>query len=304
MTVSVVMITYGHEQFIARAIDGVLMQETNHIVELIISNDHSPDKTDCIVRDYINNHPKGNIIRYFQHEKNIGLMPNFIFALNQSKGEYIALCEGDDYWTDPLKLQKQVDFLEANKDINVCFHETNYVNEENCYLKFRHYPFDAHFSQFVKYETILENWCVTTCSVLIRKIFEKLPNYFTEYMVGDQPICLWINLDKNFYFMADVMASYRVTNLGATKTLLKQILKSKTDFPFLDKINALSYSKYINVIRRRKAYTIMLDLQLMKRNLSENFSFRLKYFLINFKYFLINKIIIKKAIYSFFKYVF
>ena len=105
--VSVVMITYGHEKFIREAIEGVLMQECDFEVELILANDCSPDQTDSVIQDIIKNHPKGCWIKYIRQENNIGMMPNFIFALKQCKGKYIALCEGDDYWTDPLKLQKQ-----------------------------------------------------------------------------------------------------------------------------------------------------------------------------------------------------
>ena len=120
--VSICCITYNHENFIRDAIEGFLMQQTNFDYEIIIANDCSPDNTDSFVKKYINNHPKGKLIKYFRHDKNIGVMPNFIFALKQCTGKYIALCEGDDYWTDPYKLQKQVDFLEANLDYTICFH--------------------------------------------------------------------------------------------------------------------------------------------------------------------------------------
>ena len=110
------MVTYNHEKFISEAIEGVLIQQTNFSFELIIANDASTDGSDKIINEFIANHPKGNLIKYFKHEKNVGMMQNFTFALGHCKGKYIALCEGDDYWTDPLKLQKQVDFLEANED--------------------------------------------------------------------------------------------------------------------------------------------------------------------------------------------
>jgi glycosyltransferase involved in cell wall biosynthesis len=118
--VSVSMITYGHENYIAQAIEGVLMQECDFEIELILANDCSPDNTDAIVQGFLKNHPRGSCIKYIKHDKNIGMMSNGNFAAKQCKGKYIAICEGDDYWTDPLKLQKQVDFLEGNPDYSMC----------------------------------------------------------------------------------------------------------------------------------------------------------------------------------------
>lgn len=110
---SVCMITYNHENFIRDAIEGVLMQKTNFPIELIIGEDCSTDKTRKIVMEHAELYP--NIIRALLPEKNLGMSQNFLETLNACSGKYIALCEGDDYWTDPNKLQKQVDFLEENE---------------------------------------------------------------------------------------------------------------------------------------------------------------------------------------------
>ena len=100
--VSVCMITYGHEKFIEKAINGVLMQECNFEIELILANDCSPDSTNEKVKHCIDSHPRGHWIKNTMHPKNLGMMPNFIWALQECNGKYIALCEGDDYWTDPF----------------------------------------------------------------------------------------------------------------------------------------------------------------------------------------------------------
>src|SRR5690606_34101688 len=120
--ISVCMITYNHEAYIKQAIEGILMQQTNFDVELIIADDCSTDRTETIIRELIENHSENFKIKYYRHDINIGMMPNFIFSLKKCTGKYIALCEGDDYWTDPLKLQKQVDFLEGNPEYGICFH--------------------------------------------------------------------------------------------------------------------------------------------------------------------------------------
>ncbi len=119
--VSVCMITYGHEQYIEEAILSILDQETTFNYEFIISNDASPDATDFKIQHILSYHPKANKIRYIKQEHNIGMTANFIYVLGQAKGTYVAYCEGDDYWTDSLKLQKQVDFLEAHPEYSLSF---------------------------------------------------------------------------------------------------------------------------------------------------------------------------------------
>ena len=130
-TISVIMITYNHENFIKQAIEGVLLQNCNCIVELIIANDKSPDKTDEVIKSIINSHRNASWIKYTCHSRNKGMMANFIWSLNQAKGKYVAICEGDDYWTDPLKLQKQVDFLENNLKYSFCYHPWQNLFENN-----------------------------------------------------------------------------------------------------------------------------------------------------------------------------
>ena len=97
-TVSVCMITYGHEKYIREAIEGVLMQECDFEVELILANDCSPDQTDSVIQDIMTNHPRGFWIKYIKQEVNIGMMPNFIFALQQAKGKYVIFAGSDDFY--------------------------------------------------------------------------------------------------------------------------------------------------------------------------------------------------------------
>lgn len=123
--VSVIMITYGHEMYIKQAIEGVLMQKCDFKLELLVSNDNSPDNTDIVVKDIIRSHSRSNWIKYTCHEKNKGAQENFNWAASQANGKYIAICEGDDYWTDDLKLQTQIDFLETNREFSGSVHYTS-----------------------------------------------------------------------------------------------------------------------------------------------------------------------------------
>ena len=118
--VSVVTITYNHEPFIAKTIEGVLMQQVGFPIEYIIAEDCSTDGTRKICEEYAAKYP--DLIRLIVSDMNVGPGENERRAYAAARGKYIAYCEGDDYWTDPLKLQKQFDFMEAHPEYSVCFH--------------------------------------------------------------------------------------------------------------------------------------------------------------------------------------
>jgi glycosyltransferase involved in cell wall biosynthesis len=127
--VSVFMITYNHEKYIAQALNSVLMQKTSFDYEIVIGDDCSTDSTQKIIKDYVTKHP--NKIKPIFQTVNVGAMRNaYEFTLPECKGKYIATLEGDDYWTDPDKLQKQVDFLESNENYSVCFHHVIMVDAQ------------------------------------------------------------------------------------------------------------------------------------------------------------------------------
>ncbi len=201
------MITYGHEKFIEQAINGVLMQECDFEVELIIANDCSPDKTDELIKNILKNHPRASWIKYIKHNKNLGMMPNFIFAIQECLGKYVALCEGDDYWTDPLKLQKQVHFLEANPDYVLCFHQVNILktNGEIVDDFITNVPED--------YETIetlarYGNY-IHTPSVVFRNVIKEFPFEFSQSPIGDYFLYMMLAEHGKLKYLEDKMAVYR-----------------------------------------------------------------------------------------------
>lgn len=205
--VSVCMITYGHEKFIEEAINGVLMQECDFVVELIIANDCSPDKTDAVIQNILCNHPRASWIKYIKHDKNLGMMPNFIFAMEKSKGKYVALCEGDDYWIDPLKLQKQVDFLEANPDYVLCFHQVNILKTNGEIV-------DDFITKVPdNYETIetlaqLGNY-IHTPSVVFRNTIKELPFEFRQSPIGDYFLYMLLAQHGKLKYLEEKMVIYR-----------------------------------------------------------------------------------------------
>ena len=129
--VSISCITYNHSAYIRQCLDGMLMQQTTFGFEILIHDDCSTDGTDDIIREYVSRYPQ--IIKplfeeenQYQQGKPIGTI---VWNLPRAKGKYIAMCEGDDYWTDPLKLQKQVDFMEANPEYGLCYTDYDMCDE-------------------------------------------------------------------------------------------------------------------------------------------------------------------------------
>lgn len=182
--VSVCMITYNHEKFIAEAIEGVLMQEVDFEVELVIADDASTDRTGEIIQKYIDNHPKGNWIKYTRHQANKGMMPNFIWALEQCKGEFIAICEGDDYWVDNSKINIQTKFLQMNYNNSSCFHivkvEDQGVLMNDFITERKVKKLDSSYWDILLYGNFIH-----TSSFFFRSSALKIPEYFNKLRVGD-----------------------------------------------------------------------------------------------------------------------
>ena len=127
LLVSVVVLVYNHERFIAQALDSILSQKCNFDLEIIVGEDCSKDGSRDIVRQYAARYP--HIIRPILYEKNVGAQSNALHCLSSCSGKYIANCEGDDYWTDDTKLQMQIDFLESHPDYSLCFTDAEVLNE-------------------------------------------------------------------------------------------------------------------------------------------------------------------------------
>ena len=215
--VSVVMITYGHDQFISQAIQGVLMQKCDFDIELIIANDCSPDNTDEVVKQIFKSHPNSYLINYTKHSENKGMMANFIWALQEAEGKYIALCEGDDYWTDPFKLQKQVCFLEENSNYSAVFHnvEQRWQLKEQSNLYLRNKRFQT--GGLIKLDDLLGENIVPTCSLVFRKssFFEsknKIPWSQLDY--GDWPTVIILATNGLFYYLP-IISGVRRMNLNS-----------------------------------------------------------------------------------------
>jgi glycosyltransferase involved in cell wall biosynthesis len=209
MMVSVCMITYNHEAFITQAIEGVLMQRVDFKFELIIGEDCSTDSTRGISEDYANKFP--DIIKLLPSERNLGMMPNFIRALNACTGRYIALCEGDDYWTDPYKLQKQVDFLEANPAYGLVHTNYSMLLEENNMITGKRLDNKDNLYNNITFSRLLLGNLIGTLTVCFNKnIFRNFSLDYTRFEMGDYPIWLEFAYHSKIGFIDDNTGVYRV----------------------------------------------------------------------------------------------
>ncbi|QOW10882.1 glycosyltransferase [Kaistella flava (ex Peng et al. 2021)] len=163
--ISIIVLTYNHAVFIRENLEGILMQKVDAQVELIICDDHSTDNTAVVVNDVISLVPENFEVKFFQHDKNIGATPNFYFSMEQVTGDFVAFCEGDDYWTDPEKLQIQLNFLRSNPDYSLCFHTAINISDdpeinETLFSKVEEREYSAI--------EIYKHWVIHTATVMMR----------------------------------------------------------------------------------------------------------------------------------------
>jgi len=217
--VSVVVGVYNHERFIKLCLDGILMQKTDFKYEIILGEDASTDGTREICKEYAKRFPD-KIKLFLRSRKDVIYINgnatgryNFIENLKACQGKYIALCDGDDYWTDPLKLQKQVDFLEANNDFNICFHRANTL--QNGEFKLHDIPKSFDNEPF-HYVALLRHYnFISTASVVFRKPDNfKLPDWFHLISFGDLGLYKLVSEEKKIKCLEDVMSVYRIHNEG------------------------------------------------------------------------------------------
>lgn len=209
MKVSACIITYNQEDYIAQCLDGALFQIVDFEYEIVIGDDKSTDGTLDICKKYAEKYPTK--IRLIAREQNLGMMGNWIKTLTACHGKYIAICEGDDYWTDPLKLQKQVDFLESNEDyVLICSNAENAYQDIEC--------------KDVNVFDILQHNPIRTLTTMFRS--SALKDFITkDRMMGD--LQLWLHIVKfgKMRFLTESTAYYRVleNSASARNDLNKQI---------------------------------------------------------------------------------
>jgi glycosyltransferase involved in cell wall biosynthesis len=217
------MIAYNHERFIVQAIDRVIMQKAEFPFELVIGDDCSTDNTRLIVESYVRKYP--DIIRLLPAGKNLGGVLNCSRTLMACRGKYIAMCEGDDYWTSSDKLAKQVECLDNNPDISICFHNVLVQYEGGDFPPYPYYLnnltemligiHDDKPPEISDVSRLLRGNFIQTPSIMMRNIFTNgFPEWFAGLGLADWPLNVLSARNGRIRYMDEIMAVYRVHSGG------------------------------------------------------------------------------------------
>lgn len=193
MTVSVVCCTYNHETFIREALEGIVNQEVDFPIEVIVADDASTDRTPEIISEYAEKYP--TLFKCILRQENVGIGENYYDALCHVRGKYLAICDGDDCWVDSKKLKKQVAFLEKHPKCSIC--GTSFTRRINSEEGQRDEPFDVkHYATNIcgakteyTFNDLVQCRFLASCTVMIRwQMLDRVPEFLRYYRIIDFPI--------------------------------------------------------------------------------------------------------------------
>ncbi len=233
--VSICSITYNHEKFIAETLDGFLMQKTCFPFEVLLNEDCSTDNTANIIREYEKKYP--NIIKPIYQKENQyskGLPMNESFNFPRAEGKYIALCEGDDYWADSLKLQKQIDFMQEYNNCSMCFHRAE-IKQYNSSLKIEQ-SYTKDFPGIVFFDSSKPFFeggsAAPTASMVFRTeiVKKSFPNFYNISPVGDMPLKLLCSLHGKIGYINRIMSVRRLGTPGSWNVRTRLVNKNQNQY--------------------------------------------------------------------------
>ena len=265
--VSIICNTYNHEKYIKDALEGFIMQKTSFPFEVLIHDDASTDNTANIIREYEKKYP--DIIKPIyetenQYSKGMGLVGKIQIA--RAQGKYIAICEGDDYWIDPYKLQKQYDAMEKYIDIDICAHKSNYINAKTNEILGEITPLHINGEvikdrEIIPIEDVIygNGWYVyvATNSLFYRSAINKNMPEFRKMLSLDYTLQLHGSLKNGMLYLDDTMSTYRYM-VNNSWTMTKQFASINSYVTFqskriksLESLNSHTKYKYNEIITRK-----------------------------------------------------
>lgn len=277
--VSICCISYNHAPYIRRCLEGFLMQKTNFTIEVLIHDDASTDGTEETIREYAEKYPliiKPIYQKENQYSKGKRVLDEFIYP--QVKGKYIALCEGDDYWIDPLKLQKQIDILEREPKYSLCFHNAVVLNERGLRI-----PRISEFNklketQSISFDDLVDDWIIPTASLVFRtQDIKNRPDWHDAIYSGDFSLSLELFLKGEICYLNDFSSVYRLHNSGVSNqvsvakwyeqmTLLLNRFDNDTSFRYHTSIvRKIKGMRAVKRYTRLKSVGLLLPVLLMPR---------------------------------------
>jgi glycosyltransferase involved in cell wall biosynthesis len=258
MKVSILVLAYNHEPYITQAINSVLMQEVDFDYEVVIGEDASSDRTREIVLDLQGKYPdkirpmlRDRDLSERDRARGLGGKTNFVQCLQACQGQYIALLDGDDYWTDTHKLQKQVNFLDTHPDFAICCHNVTVFYEDGSKEPANLIPPDHREVSTI--EDLFSVNSIPTCSTIFRRgLFGELPDWFFGLKLGDWPLHVMNAQYGKIRYFSEAMAAYRVHGRGvwSSRSPVSQRFEL---IKMLDHLDAYLGYKYKKQVRSAKA---------------------------------------------------
>lgn len=257
LMVSISCITYNHENYICDALEGFLMQKTDFDYEILIHDDASTDNTAEIIRNYQKKYPE--LIKPIFQKENCYSKGIDVDDLNtaRAKGKYIALCEGDDYWTDPHKLQKQLNYMETHAQCTLCVHAAYQVDITGKKIK----PVRPCVgSRTFRIQEVIEGGgrlFATNTMMYPRALDLNKPDFYKNAPVTDYPLAIYLALHGEVFYLDEYMAAYRKGVNGSWTTTeqssLEKIIKHvKNTEDMLDQLNHYTDYKFDDAINKKK----------------------------------------------------
>lgn len=246
--ISVYCMAYNHAEYIRNTLEGFVNQKTNYPFEVLVHDDASTDGTQEIIMEYSRKYPE-LIIPILQEENKysqaINVEKEYIFP--KMRGEYVAVCEGDDYWSDPSKLQKQIDFLEENLEYSACVHNTEVIDlgkNTNSLLN----PETKEYDLKIEHVLVDGGADFHTSSIVYRMKYGKeiysdyCPEFFTKSMeVGDYPLAIYLVLKGKVRYLPDIMSVYRKGTPGSWTQRMENVkMQIKTERELIEMLESIN----------------------------------------------------------------
>lgn len=269
LKISVVVTSFNHENYIKKCMDSILIQKGDFKLELIVGDDCSQDNTRKILEQYQKQHP--SIINLLPKTKNMGVSKNLKRCMEAVTGEYVAVCEGDDCWIDPLKLQKQIKFLEKRKDCAFCFNSIFMYHENK---KDKNYIFQKDLTKdtYTTRELILDNFIGNFSSCMYRTdIVKKLPNELYDLFTVDWMFNIACSEHGSIGFINEPMTLYRIHDKGlwSGKNRTLQYSELSKHIDSYNKFLKFKYNSEFNKYKKRLAQLKVDDKPVLKSGIQD-----------------------------------
>lgn len=241
LKVSVLVVTYNHEKFIREAIESILMQKHDFNMEIVIADDYSTDGTLSIIKEYQAKYPE--LFKILMSTGNVGITQNYKRGFQSCEGEYIAVLEGDDYWTSPKRLSKMIQFLDNNKGCSMAFNRFIVDDMKTRRFNIQPWPVNGEYQLITVSDLVVDNIIGNFSTCIYRnEIVRKIPESLFDMKVYDWMYNIVTAQFGLIAYIPEVMSVYRL-HVNGTWTQKTQEEKNSDIIASIDQ-----YNKYLNYV--------------------------------------------------------